>query len=30
MHVAANIDDCAITINEFLPLDLFKKISEFD
>ena len=30
MYIAANIDDCAVIINEFLPLDLFKKISEFD
>ena len=30
MYVAANIDNLAIIINEFLPLDLFKKISEFN
>tara|TARA_R100000951_G_scaffold116439_1_gene128272 strand:- start:484 stop:1065 length:582 start_codon:yes stop_codon:yes gene_type:complete len=27
MHVKANIDDCAIIINEFLPSELFKQIA---
>ena len=30
MYIAANIDDCALVINDFLPPDLFKKISEYD
>jgi len=29
MHIKANIDDCAIIIDDFLPNDLFKKISSF-
>ena len=29
MYIKANIDDCAIIINDFLPNDLFKKISSF-
>jgi Rps23 Pro-64 3,4-dihydroxylase Tpa1-like proline 4-hydroxylase len=29
MHIFANIDDCALIINDFLPLDLFKKIVNF-
>ena len=30
MHIKANIDDCAIIINDFLPNDLFKKISNYN
>ena len=30
MYVAANIDDCAIIINDFLSPDLFKKISNYN
>jgi Rps23 Pro-64 3,4-dihydroxylase Tpa1-like proline 4-hydroxylase len=30
MYIKANIDDCAIIINDFLPNDLFKKISNFN
>jgi Rps23 Pro-64 3,4-dihydroxylase Tpa1-like proline 4-hydroxylase len=30
MHISANIDDCAIIIDDFLPVDLFKKISNFN
>jgi len=30
MHIKANIDDCAIIINDFLPYDLFKKINSLD
>jgi Rps23 Pro-64 3,4-dihydroxylase Tpa1-like proline 4-hydroxylase len=29
VYIFANIDDCALIINDFLPLDLFKKISNF-
>ena len=29
MHVFANIDDCALIINDFLPLNLFQKIINF-
>ena len=29
MYIAANIDDCAIVIKDFLPLDLFKNISNY-
>ena len=29
MHVFANIDDSALIINDFLPVDLFKKIVNF-
>jgi len=29
MYISANIDDCAIIINDFLPNDLFQKISSF-
>jgi Rps23 Pro-64 3,4-dihydroxylase Tpa1-like proline 4-hydroxylase len=30
MYIKANIDDCAVIINDFLPDDLFKKISNFN
>ena len=30
MHIAANIDDCAIIIDEFLNKDFFKEISSFN
>ena len=30
MYIAANIDDCALVINEFLPLELFNKISKYN
>ena len=30
MYIKANIDDCALLINDFLPKNLFKKISSFD
>ena len=30
MYIKANIDDCAIIINDFLPNNLFKKISNFN
>tara|TARA_R100000995_G_scaffold43782_1_gene20496 strand:- start:1039 stop:1614 length:576 start_codon:yes stop_codon:yes gene_type:complete len=30
MYIKANIDDCAVIINDFLPNDLFKKISNFN
>jgi len=30
MHIGANIDDCALVINEFLPKDLFKKIKNYN
>ena len=30
MHIAANIDDCAIIIEDFLEKDYFKKISNFN
>ena len=30
MHIEANIDDCALLISDFLPKNLFKKISSFD
>lgn len=30
MYVFANIDDCALIVNDFLPLDLFKKIVNFN
>ena len=29
MNIFANIDDCALIINDFLPLNLFKKIVDF-
>jgi|TARA_R100001015_G_C4613652_1_gene169360 Rps23 Pro-64 3,4-dihydroxylase Tpa1-like proline 4-hydroxylase len=29
MHIFANVDDCALIINDFLPLDLFQKIVNF-
>lgn len=29
MYIKANIDDCAIIINDFLPKELFKKISNY-
>ncbi len=29
MYIKANIDDCALIINEFLPQELFKKISNY-
>ena len=29
MNIFANIDDCALIINDFLPLNLFKKIVNF-
>ena len=29
MHIFANVDDCALIINDFLPLNLFKKIVNF-
>ena len=29
MHIFANVDDCALIINDFLPLNLFKKIVDF-
>ena len=29
MYIAANIDDCALIINEFLPDELFKKIKNY-
>ena len=30
MYIKANIDDCALIINEFLPDELFKKIKNYD
>ena len=30
MYIKANIDDCALLINDFLPKNLFKKISNFN
>ena len=30
MYIKANIDDCALLINEFLPEDLFEKIKNYD
>ena len=30
MYIKANIDDCALLINDFLPKNLFKKISSFN
>ena len=30
MHISANIDDCALIIDNFLPVDLFTKISNFN
>ena len=29
MYIKANIDDCALIINEFLPDELFKKIKNY-
>ena len=28
MYLKANIDDCALIINDFLPNELFKKIND--
>jgi|TARA_R110002012_G_scaffold307789_1_gene513517 Rps23 Pro-64 3,4-dihydroxylase Tpa1-like proline 4-hydroxylase len=30
MHIKANMDDCALVIDEFLPKDLFKKIKDYN
>ena len=30
MYIAANIDDCALVINDFLPSELFKLVSNYD
>jgi hypothetical protein len=30
MHISANIDDCAIIIDNFLEKNIFKKISNFN
>jgi hypothetical protein len=30
VYIFANIDDCALIINDFLPTDLFKKIVNFN
>jgi|TARA_R100001460_G_scaffold51796_1_gene90619 Rps23 Pro-64 3,4-dihydroxylase Tpa1-like proline 4-hydroxylase len=30
VYIFANIDDCALIVNDFLPLDLFKKIVNFN
>ena len=30
MKIHANIDDCALIINDFLPKDLFKQIANFN
>ena len=30
LYIAANLDDCALIIKDFLPLDLFKSVSNYD
>ena len=30
MHISANIDDCALIINDFLSQELFNKISTYN
>jgi len=30
LYIAANIDDCALVINDFLPLELFESVCNYD